>query len=320
MAQLLKENEVSKLTPTAQWPLQDYPEEEIVTTRLMGRKQKGSAVQQTAYLVHIYPKCPDMGRRYRLSQSLLVIGRDPTCDIWLQEESVSRRHACIQPVGGHYEILDLESTNGTFVNDHATAQRVLRDGDYVHIGNCIFRFLTGGNVEAEYHEEIYRLTIIDALTGIANNRCLLEFLDRELSRSHRHDRPLSLIMFDVDHFKSVNDRLGHLGGDYSLRELANCVKKTIRTEEIFARYGGEEFAIVLPETELQGAIEMAERVRQLVEGHFFQFDGQTYPMTISLGVSYTRGEPDLTSVDFIRRADENLYKAKENGRNCVIAE
>src|SRR5438552_8298891 len=122
----------------------------------------------------------------------------------------------------------------------------LKDGDYLRVGNCICRFLAGGNVEAQYHEEIYRLTIIDALTEIPNKRFFLEFLDRELARTVRYHRPLSLILFDIDKFKVINDQLGHLAGDFTLREMASSLKAAIRKEELFARYGGEEFAVVLP--------------------------------------------------------------------------
>src|SRR5207244_8344348 len=113
----------------------------------------------------------------------------------------------------------------------------LNDGDCLRVGNCIYHSLAGGNVESEYHEEIYRLTIIDGLTQIHNQRYLLDFLDRELARSNRHQRPLSLIMFDIDWFKQINDDLGHLGGDFTLRELADCVRKSsVRREDLFARY------------------------------------------------------------------------------------
>src|SRR5207237_10447404 len=135
-----------------------------------------------------------------------------------------------------YYLEDLQSTNGTFLNDQPAAMSKLRDGDYLRVGNCIFRYLAGGNVEAEYHEEIYRLTIIDGLTGIHNKRYLLEFLDRELSRSARHQRPLSLILLDLDRFKEVNDRLGHLAGDKTLREVVACISTAIRKEELFSRY------------------------------------------------------------------------------------
>ena len=194
-----------------------------------------------------------------------------------------------------------------------------RTGDYLRVGNCIYRFLAGGNVEAEYHEEIYRLTIIDALTDIHNKRYLLEFLDRELSRSARYHRPLSLIMFDLDRFKSVNEELGHLGGDFTLRELAACVKGGIRKEELYARYGGEEFVIVLPETALDSGILVAERIRSLIEHHPFQYEGKTYAITVSIGIAATSGDTSLTPHELIRQADEKLFTAKNNGRNRVVS-
>ena len=195
----------------------------------------------------------------------------------------------------------------------------LKDGDYLRVGNCIYRFLAGGNVESEYHEEIYRLTIIDALTEIHNKRYLMEFLDRELSRSARYHRPLALILFDIDLFKSINDEHGHLGGDFTLRELAASVKTVVRKEELFARYGGEEFVIVLPESTLQAAVQVGERIRGLVEKHVFQFEGRSFNITISLGVFGTGGDDSLTPVELIREADNNLLRAKRSGRNRVVS-
>ncbi len=195
----------------------------------------------------------------------------------------------------------------------------LKDGDYLRVGNCIYRFLAGGNVEAEYHEEIYRLTIIDALTEIHNKRYLLEFLDRELSRSERYGRPLAIIMFDLDRFKAINDELGHLGGDFTIREMAACVKTCVRKEELFARYGGEEFIIVLPETNMEGAVAVAERLRIMVEKHAFQYEGKTYPLTVSVGVAATNGDRPLSPSDLISEADQKLFEAKRLGRNRVVA-
>jgi two-component system cell cycle response regulator len=276
-----------------------------------------SSTRRDACVVHIYPTGPGMGTRYPLSDSPMVLGRGNDCDIRINDHSVSRRHARIQPGADGYYAVDLQSTNGTFVNDVPASICKLKDGDYLRVGNCIYRFLAGGNVEAEYHEEIYRLTIIDALTDIHNKRYLLEFLDRELSRSARYHRPLALIMFDLDRFKAVNDELGHLGGDFTLREVAGCVKGSIRKEELFARYGGEEFVIVLPETTLENGLVVAERVRSLVEKHTFQYEGKTYPVTISVGVAATTGDETLTPHDLICVADEKLYQAKHQGRNQV---
>jgi two-component system, cell cycle response regulator len=278
-----------------------------------------STTRRDACVVHIYPVGPGMGTRYALGDSPMVLGRGNDCDIRINDHSVSRRHARIQPGADGYYAVDLQSTNGTFVNDVPASICKLKDGDYLRVGNCIYRFLAGGNVEAEYHEEIYRLTIIDALTDIHNKRYLLEFLDRELSRSARYNRPLALILFDLDRFKSINDELGHLGGDFTLREMAACVKTCVRKEELLARYGGEEFLVVLPETNLEGALAVAERVRAMVEKHTFQYEGKAYPVTVSLGVAATNGDRPLTPCELIGEADEKLFRAKREGRNRVVA-
>jgi diguanylate cyclase (GGDEF)-like protein len=260
-----------------------------------------------------------MGTRYALADTPVVVGRGNDCDIRINDHSVSRRHARIQPGADGYYAVDLQSTNGTFVNDVPASICKLNDGDYLRVGNCIYRFLDGGNVETEYHEEIYRLTIIDALTETHNKRYLLEFLDRELSRSARYARPLALIMFDLDCFKAINEELGHLGGDFTLREMAACVKNCVRKEELFARYGGEEFVIVLPETTLEGAAIVAERIRMMVEKHPFRYEGKPFILTVSVGVAATDGSRPLSPPDLINEADQKLFEAKRQGRNRVVA-
>ncbi len=292
--------------------------EKATDTWVTGPDRPLSATRRDACVVHIYPTGPGMGARYPLSDTPVVLGRGNDCDIRINDHSVSRRHARIQPGADGYYAVDLQSTNGTFVNDIPASICKLKDGDYLRVGNCIYRYLAGGNVEAEYHEEIYRLTIIDALTDIHNKRYLMEFLDRELSRSARYDRPLAFVLFDLDRFKAINDEFGHLGGDFTLREIAACVKGSIRKEELFARYGGEEFAIVLPETDAEGARTAAERIREMVEKHRFQYEGKTYPVTISIGVATTSGDQSMTPTALIRLADDLLYRAKNEGRNRVI--
>jgi diguanylate cyclase (GGDEF)-like protein len=293
--------------------------EKVTETWVTTPDRPVSSVSRDACLVHIYPTGTGMGCRYPLGETPLVIGRGGDCEIRINDHSVSRRHARIQPGADGYYAVDLQSTNGTFVNDVPASMCKLKDGDYLRVGNCIYRFLTGGNVEAEYHEEIYRLTIVDALTDIHNKRYLLEFLDRELARSARYGRPLALLLFDIDLFKAVNDELGHLGGDFTLREIAACVKSVIRKEELFARYGGEEFAVVLPETTRDGAISVGERIRAMVEANPFLYESKSYRVTISLGVATTNGDAALTPTELIRQADDRLYQAKREGRNRVVA-
>src|SRR4051794_35525294 len=172
-----------------------------------------SATRRDACVVHIYPTGPGMGARYALADSPMVLGRGNDCDIRINDHSVSRRHARIQPGADGYYAVDLQSTNGTFVNDIPVSICKMKDGDYLRVGNCIYRFLAGGHVEAESHRVISRLTILGALTAIQNKRYPLEFLDRELARSARYSRALALTMFDLARFKAINDEMGHLGGD-----------------------------------------------------------------------------------------------------------
>jgi diguanylate cyclase (GGDEF)-like protein len=171
--------------------------------------------------------------------------------------------------------------------------------------------------EQKYHEEIYQMTIVDGLTQINNKRFFLEFIEREMGRCHRYSRSLSLIMFDIDHFKKINDSNGHLAGDYVLRELAHAVKQRVRKEECFARYGGEEFAIVMPEAGPENARRFAEKLRKLTEDHHFEFEQKSFPVTVSIGVADMTA--DMTEpLQFIKSADANLYKAKKSGRNRVV--
>jgi diguanylate cyclase (GGDEF)-like protein len=282
-------------------------------------KEPVRGANQTACLVHIYPTGPNMGTRYALGDEPVFIGRQDDCAIQNTDGSVSRYHAKVfLAEEGGYVIADLGSTNGTFVNNQRRQEGQLRDGDYVRIGNCIYRYLAGGNIEAEYHEEIYRLTVIDGLTQVHNRRYLAEFLDREVARSQRHGRPLSVVLFDIDRFKSINDRFGHLAGDVTLRELCGRVKAVVRPDELLARYGGEEFAVVLPEADHATARVVAERIREVTEKTPFSFNDVQYPVTVSLGVACTSSGAQFEVSELLARADANLYKAKLSGRNRVV--
>src|SRR5947207_3829370 len=118
----------------------------------------------------------------------------------------------------------------------------------------------------------------------------MDSLERELVRSNRHHRPVGLILFDIDNFKAVNDRMGHLAGDSALRELAELLKAEIRRDELFVRYGGEEFAVLLSETDRAGGLKMAERIRVAVATHEIHFEEHTFSLTLSAGVAAVSGE------------------------------
>ncbi|MDY3563366.1 GGDEF domain-containing protein [Gemmata sp. JC673] len=292
--------------------------EKASETWISAPKKLSTAKQ--ACLVHIYPTGPTMGCRYPLTDRPLVLGRAEDADIRLTDHSVSRRHAVIEPAGEGYCVSDQRSTNGTFVNDRVIEpSRLLRDGDYLRVGNCLYRYLAGGNIEAEYHEEIYRLTILDGLTQIHNKRYLDEFLEREVVRSQRHRRPLSVLAIDIDKFKTINDSMGHLCGDFLLRELAGVVRESVRQEDLFARAGGEEFVVVLVETTKDDALHVAERLREAVAAHEFRFESTPIKMTISIGLASTVGDEVTTPLHLRQEADQKLYEAKRTGRNRVCS-
>jgi diguanylate cyclase (GGDEF)-like protein len=263
---------------------------------------------------------PELGKKHILAdEDTFTIGRDEKNQIVVDLDNVSRRHARVEHRAGKFFISDLGSTNGTYLNDEEIRdEQPLRSGDFVKVGGVIFKFLSGGDIETLYHEEIYQLTICDGLTQINNKRFFLEFLEREMGRCHRYGRSLSLVMFDIDHFKSVNDNNGHLAGDYVLRELASVIRPRVRREECFARYGGEEFAYVVPESGPDNVRRLAEKLRRMVEDHHFTFEGKEIKITISVGVSDLT--PEMTEpIQFIKVADARLYQAKKAGRNRVIS-
>jgi diguanylate cyclase (GGDEF)-like protein len=275
---------------------------------------------RTDCLVVIYTKEPTLlGKRFVLDDSPTRVGRGTDNHIVLDADSVSRRHAHFVSKAKSWLVSDDGSTNGTYCNDEQVLrENVLCNGDRVKIGSTIFKFLSGADVEAQYHEEIYRLTIVDGLTQVHNKRYLYEALERELIRGRRHGRNLAVLMFDIDHFKRINDLHGHLAGDFVLKELARIVQSRIRRDEVFARYGGEEFCIILPETMLEGAVELGERLRQQLEGHSFVFQQDTMKATISVGCAVL-GDEDRNAGELLKRADERLYEAKNSGRNRVCS-
>lgn len=269
-------------------------------------------------LVVIYSPEPGLlGKRFVLDRAVLRVGRGADNTVVLEGDSVSRRHARFEKRGNRWHVVDLNSTNGTYFNEQlVVGEQILNNSDRIKIGPAILKFLSGADAEAKYHEEIYRMTIVDGLTQIHNKRYLFEVMDRECTRARRHDRPLSIVMFDIDHFKKINDQFGHLAGDYALRELARVCQDRIRKDETFARYGGEEFTVVLPETAIEGALALAEDLRARTEQHDFAFQNERIPMTISLGCAQL-SETDKLATDLIQRADEKLYEAKRGGRNRV---
>lgn len=286
----------------------------VTAVTAISKIQKRPFARSSA-LVVIYGE--DLGRKYDLAPGKTIIGRSSKSDIQIDHDSVSRQHVRLVVDDARVEIEDLGSTNGTFLNDEALEGQVaLRTNDLIKVGRTVFKFIAHNNIEAAYHDEIYRLTTVDGLTQVNNRRFFDESIERELSRCRRYGRTLSLVLIDVDHFKKINDTFGHLAGDAVLKEVASAIRKRIRKEDLLARYGGEEFAVLTPEVDLKGALSMAEKVRKVIEKHEFSFDGEVIPVTISCGVA-TLGKKGDTAPALVQRADEKLYEAKEGGRNQV---
>jgi diguanylate cyclase (GGDEF)-like protein len=166
------------------------------------------------------------------------------------------------------------------------------------------------------NRELQNMAFTDSLTGLPNRRYFDQAMGRELAAIERGGPPASVVEFDLDHFKEINDTCGHAAGDEILRQVAELVSGTVRKADMFARYGGEEFILLLPGTALDGAREAAEKLRMRIEEHVFLADGQKVNLTASFGVAELSMNP---VVGYYRSVDHALYHAKQLGRNRVEA-
>ena len=268
-----------------------------------------------ACLVIIYGG--DLGRRIPLGSEPIELGRAQNIAVPIDDDAASRKHAKIRRNADTYFVTDLGSTNGTYVNDVLVHERPLVDGDQIKIGRTIFKFIQGSDIELLYHEQIYRVMTYDGLTQVCNRRTFDATLEREISRSRRYGRALSLILFDIDHFKRINDVHGHVAGDAVLRQVAGVVAAHVRRDDTVARTGGEEFAVLVPEVPHAVALGVAEKLRAVVEATPCRFEGSVFPVTASFGVASFSSESPESATDLYRIADERLYSAKRSGRNRV---
>jgi two-component system cell cycle response regulator len=262
----------------------------------------------------------NVGEMYRLDGGEQVLGRASNATIRLSDDGISRRHARVVREGNQYVIEDLGSANGTLVQGERIAGRtVLQDGDKIRLGpTTILKFGFQDDIEENFQQRMYDAALRDGLTGAYNKKFLLDRMESELAYARRHQLDLSLLMFDVDFFKRVNDTYGHLAGDAVLVRLAQLTQTALRQEDIFARYGGEEFAVLCRGVKLPLAGILAERLRAGVEATPFEHDGRRLPVTISVGVAAHPNSNVSTPTELIKAADEALYEAKRCGRNRVL--
>ena len=271
----------------------------------------------------------DFGKTYNFSQHFIRIGRDKKNTIQLDDLKVSKQHCEISVIKTddleQIVIKDLGSTNGTYVNNELIRQRILSSGDKITIGETVFRFNYNDEIEEEYHSKLFNFAAFDALTGVYNRRYILNELEKQRKIAKRNDRVFSIVVIDIDDFKHVNDTFGHHAGDEYLKQVAFIIRHSLREQDISGRLGGEEFLILLPETNLDGAFHLANRIRKRIEETELIYQNNTINATISAGVSqYKLGTTDavastISSTDqLFQQADEALYRAKNSGKNKVV--
>lgn len=258
------------------------------------------------------------GSIFDLNGHVVTVGRSADNTIPLDFNGISRYHFKILAEEDGFILEDLGSKNGTFLNNKKVEGNIgLNKGDIIKIGAVALKYLPKGDPERLTYDKLNLEANTDKHTGCFNKGYFNNKLNLEVNKSKVTGEPLSLIVFDLDHFKKLNDNYGHDAGDFVLKEIAQCIRNGgIREDDIFARYGGEEFVILLPKTNIKQSFEIAERLRKLIEAKEFMYDGKRLPVTASIGVAdYRQGV--LTGTDLFKRADEAVYKSKQGGRNQV---
>lgn len=232
-------------------------------------------------LVVIYGQ--DIGHKFAVKTGEMVIGRSSQAHIQIDHESVSRMHAKVVCEKEKTSVRDLDSTNGTYVNDDSVHERQLRDGDLIKVGRTILKYLASDNVESSYHEEISRLARIDGLTRCFNRRFIRDQLTREISRCTRYGRSLSILFFDIVGFQHLNDQYGHLAGDAILAQMGKRISRRVRREDMIGRFGGGEFAVLCPESDGGSVLQLSDRLQAIIKDGSFGFEDTTIPVSISIG-------------------------------------
>jgi diguanylate cyclase (GGDEF)-like protein len=266
----------------------------------------------------------DAGKTFPLDGDEIVLGRGTEATLRLDEPSVSRVHARItcSRVGRSYVLEDLGSTNGTFVGGRRIRRTALASGDRVQVGReCVFRFAVIDEAEESLQRRLYESSMKDTLTSLANRRALFDRLASELLHARREERALSVLVVDIDRFKSINDTFGHQAGDQVIQAIAMRGAQVIRAGDLFARYGGEEFAVIARDADKREAVALAERLRRAISGMQVEVGGGSVAVTVSIGVAGRTEAPGNTDpFALFERADARLYIAKITGRDRVIAE
>ena len=260
-----------------------------------------------------------MGEMFPLKEAgRTTIGRGLQTDVRINDEGISRTHALVEAEEGAYYLSDAGSTNGTYANGNKVDRYPLQEGDKIQIGaSSVLKFTFHDDFDEDFQRNLYESALRDRLTGVFNRGYFNNRLESDVAFALRHGKPLSLVLFDIDNFKSINDSLGHPVGDQVLKALADRVAGTTRSEDIFARYGGEEFALICRDVDALRAARAAYRIMETVAKKPFELDDHKLTVTVSLGVADLGMLVEPAAEPLIEAADAALYVAKRNGRNRV---
>ncbi|MSP23720.1 MAG: GGDEF domain-containing protein [Myxococcales bacterium] len=298
-----------------------FKQDDLETTRVSSLEQLKQELafrsqRDRAYLIVLAGA--EVGKMFKLGDGTTTIGRSSRADICVEDDSISRMHVRLTMDGPRVSLEDLESSNGTLVNGDRIQMVELQDGDKIRLGDTtILKFTFHDRLDESFQQRMYDAALRDALTSAFNKKYFVDHLALEISYARRHGTILSLIMFDIDHFKQVNDTHGHVAGDQVLVRLAAVVHALLRNEDVFARYGGEEFCVVLRGIALPDAGRLGERIRSAVETAPFVIEKGSISVTVSVGVAeYRQGSED--PLELVGAADGALYAAKNSGRNRVL--
>jgi diguanylate cyclase (GGDEF)-like protein len=274
-----------------------------------------------AYMIVVNGSVP--GSMIPLSDRGAILGRSGDADFQIDDNTVSRRHARVSvSPDGVAQIPDLGSSNGTFVNKEpipANRPVTLEDGDRVQLGGkLVLKLVRLDPHDERFQREMFERTVRDTLTGLYHRTYFINQIGVLAERYASSGIGLAVLMLDIDHFKQINDRHGHLAGDEVLRDVATVIRESTRAEDLVARYGGEEFVIALPVSLALRAVQRAEKIRLALARRTIAAGAHAIRLTASVGLAFNPPGWFRNERALITAADQALYEAKAQGRNRVI--
>ena len=263
----------------------------------------------------------DFGKTYYLTKKTIINGRDKHIDLLIEDQGVRQQH-CRVDIKKYDEmelviITDIGSTNGTYVNGELIRQAEINPGDRIEIGETILRFGFSDEIEEDYHARLFSIATTDSLTGFFNKRFIMTELENHSRIAKRNNRVFSIFLLDIDNFKEINDTMGHIAGDEYLKKISDIIRSSLREQDLAGRFGGDEFLIILPETDILGARQVANRIRGAIAKITLLVSIRHLTASISAGIGQFSIHGD-TPESLLKKTDDALMNAKRQGKNLVM--